>query len=127
MTIPFRAIVAMIHVRSMPASIQFYETIGFNVANTFVPPNETEPTWAWLESAAASPAASLMLARASAPVIADQQAALFYLYTDDVPAKHTELAAAALRVSEITHPFYAPNGEFRLTDPDGYILMITHT
>jgi hypothetical protein len=26
----------------------------------------------------------------------------------------------------ITTPFYAPRGEFRLVDPDGYCLMITH-
>jgi predicted enzyme related to lactoylglutathione lyase len=122
-TIPFRAIVAMIHVRSIPASIRFYETIGFTVANTFVPPDATDPTWVWLESEAAS----LMLARATDPVIADRQAALFYLYTDDVPTKHTELAAAGLNVSKITSPFYAPHGEFRLVDPDGYVLMITHT
>jgi hypothetical protein len=27
----------------------------------------------------------------------------------------------------MAYPFYAPRGEFRLTDPDGYTLMITHT
>jgi hypothetical protein len=24
-------------------------------------------------------------------------------------------------------PFYAPRGEFRVKDPDGYDIMITHT
>ena len=68
-----------------------------------------------------------MISKASEPVIAEQQAVLFYLYVDDVSAKHTELAAAGITVSEITYPFYNARGEFRITDPDGYVLMITHT
>jgi uncharacterized glyoxalase superfamily protein PhnB len=59
--------------------------------------------------------------------VATQQAMLFYLYVDDVAAKHAELAAAGLEVGAIASPFYAPRGEFRMTDPDGYVLMITHT
>jgi hypothetical protein len=45
-----------------------------------VPAGESEPAWAWLESAGAY----LMLARADEPVVANQQAVLFYLYCDDV-------------------------------------------
>lgn len=122
MTIPFRAITALAHVQSMSASIAFYEKIGFSVAGTFVPPGESEPSWASLESGA-----SLMIAKASEPVIAEQQAVLFYLYIDDVAAKHAELTAAGISVSEITYPFYNARGEFRISDPDGYLLMITHT
>ena len=123
MTIPFRSITAMAQVQSMSASIAFYETIGFHVAGNFVPPDQTEPSWAWLDSGGAS----LMLSQASEPVIAEQQAVLFYLYIDDVAAKHAELHAAGITVSEITYPFYNARGEFRITDPDGYVLMITHT
>ena len=50
-----------------------------------------------------------------------------YVYCDDVPATRTALAQAGVTVGPITHPFYAPRGEFRITDPDGYGLMITHT
>lgn len=123
MTIPFRSITGMAHVQDMPASIAFYEKIGFRVAGNFVPPAQTEPSWAWLESGGAS----LMITQASEPVVAAQQTVLFYLYTDDVAAKHAELAAAGISVSEITYPFYNARGEFRITDPDGYVLMITHT
>ena len=123
MTIPFRAITGFAHVQSMSASIEFYEKIGFTVANTFVPPGQTEPSWAWLDSGSAS----LMIAKASEPVIAAQQAILFYLYVDHVAAKHAELHAAGITASEITSPFYNARGEFRITDPDGYVLMITHT
>ena len=68
-----------------------------------------------------------MVARASEPVEPDRQAVLFYLYVDDVAAAQEALAAAGAEVGPITTPFYAPKGEFRLTDPDGYCLMISHT
>jgi hypothetical protein len=32
----------------------------------------------------------------------------------------------ALVPGEIARPFYAPQGEFELVDPDGYIVMVTH-
>src|SRR5687768_156572 len=102
MTIPFRAITGFVHVQNMSASIAFYEKIGFSVANTFVPPGQTEPSWAWLDSGGAS----LMIAHASEPVIAEQQVVLFYLYVDDVAAKHAELDAAGIGINEITYPFF---------------------
>jgi hypothetical protein len=71
--------------------------------------------------------AGLMIALATAPIIAQEQAIFFYLYVEDVQAKHAELAAAGIAVGEIAYPFYCPRGEFRVTDPDGYALMITHT
>ena len=119
-----RALVPLAHVVSVPVSIEFYEKLGFELGNTFTPDGASEPSWAWLES---NSSASLMLAKASHPVDAAQQAALFYLYVDDVAAKHAELAAAGVRGGDINHPFYAERGEFRVVDPDGYTLMITHT
>ncbi|PYQ35500.1 MAG: hypothetical protein DMF55_07240 [Acidobacteria bacterium] len=118
-----RSLVPFAHVSSVPRSILFYRKLGFEVGNTFVPSGETEPAWAWLES----DRAQLMLARASAPVLADQQAVLFYVYVDDVAAARSALAEAGVSVGEIERPFYAPRGEFRVHDPDGYVLMITHT
>jgi len=56
-----------------------------------------------------------------------QQAVLFYLYVPDVGAFRKQLLEKRLEPGEIQYPFYAPRGEFRLTDPDGYALMITHT
>jgi catechol 2,3-dioxygenase-like lactoylglutathione lyase family enzyme len=122
--VKIRALVPFAHVASVPASIEFYTKLGFEVGNTFTPDGASEPSWAWLES---DSAASLMLAKAGHPVDAAQQAVLFYLYVDDVAAMHAELAAAGLRGGDINHPFYAERGEFRVVDPDGYTLMITHT
>ena len=120
--IPFRNLTPIAAVRDVAASIAFYRTLGFEPANTFTPDGDREPSWAWLTSGGAQ----LMIAAAEEP-IGKQHAVLFYLYCDDVAAKHAELAAAGVAVGEITHPFYAPRGEFRVTDPDGYALMVTHT
>jgi len=46
---------------------------------------------------------------------------------EDVAAKHEELRAGGVRAGDIKYPFFAPRGELRVTDPDGYVLMITHT
>jgi predicted enzyme related to lactoylglutathione lyase len=113
----------MAYVRNVGDSVAFYGKLGFEVRNTFVPEGRTDPTWAWLETGEAR----LMIALATAPVIAEEQAVLFYLYCDDVPATRSRLQQAGIAVGPIEHPFYAPRGEFRVTDPDGYVLMITHT
>ena len=123
MAIQIKRLVPMAFVANVQRSIAFYEHLGFSVGNTFTPPDAGEASWAWLTSAGAD----LMVAKASEPVIPEQQAVLFYLYTANVEETHVELAAAGLNPSSITKPFYAPHGEFRLVDPDGYALMVTHT
>jgi catechol 2,3-dioxygenase-like lactoylglutathione lyase family enzyme len=118
-----RSLIPLAHVRSVPDSIAFYRKLGFEVGNTFMPEGTTEPTWAWVRSSNAH----LMLAKAGEPVVPEQQAVLFYLYCDDVPATRASLQEAGVRVGPIEYPFYAARGEFRVEDPDGYVLMITHT
>ena len=118
-----RSLVPFVHVASVPASIDFYRKLGFEVRNTFVPAGESEPVWAWLES----DLARLMVGRADGPFDADQQAVLFYLYCDDVQAARREFERAGITVGEVTYPFYCPRGEFRMHDPDGYVLMVGHT
>jgi len=115
--------VAMAHVASVPRSAAFYGRLGFAIGNSFTPPGVGEPSWARLESPGG---AKMMIARASEPVVPAQQAVLFYLYCDDLPARHGALQAAGVEVGPIMRPFYAPRGEFRVTDPDGYVLLITH-
>ena len=118
-----RALIPFAHVKSVPDSVAFYEKLGFEVRNTFQPAGESEPVWAYLES----DRARLMLAKADGPFDADQQAVLFYLYCDDVAATRAELERVGISVGKISHPFYAPRGEFRVQDPDGYVLMFMHT
>jgi predicted enzyme related to lactoylglutathione lyase len=119
-----RALVPMCHVQSVPRSINFYRKLGFRLGNTFTPDGAAEASWAWLHTSAG---AQMMVTRASEPVVASQQAVLFYVYCDDVAAKHAELQKAGIGVGTIAFPFYAPRGEFRIEDPDGYVLMVTHT
>ena len=123
MTEKIRSLVPMAFVNRVPASIEFYRKLGFEKMDEFVPNGESEPSWAWLQS----DKAHLMIARASDPVVPSAQAILFYLYCDDVPKMRDELLQRGIEASKITYPFYAPKGEFRVTDPDGYVLMITHT
>lgn len=123
MPVKIRQLTPMAFVSDVTRSIAFYQHLGFSVGNTFAPEGEPEPTWAWLTAEGAQ----LMISRASEPVIPEQQAILFYLYVADVAQAHETLSAAGFPVGPITSPFYAPKGEFRLIDPDGYVLMLTHT
>lgn len=68
--------------------------------------------------------AELMLTRASEPVIASQQAVLFYLYSPNLVALREHLIASGVSVSPITYPAYMPKGEVRVDDLDGYCLLI---
>ncbi|MBV9931356.1 MAG: VOC family protein [Alphaproteobacteria bacterium] len=115
-----RALVPLAHVADITASIAFYAALGFTVANQVIPEGEAVPNWAWLRS----DKAQLMLARAAAPVEAERQAILFYAYCADIAATHAALAAAGMAPGPIATPFYNPGGEFRLVDPDGYVLYV---
>jgi hypothetical protein len=117
------ALVPMAFVRSVRDSMAFYGKLGFDVVNTHSPEGETEIVWAFLRSGIAQ----LMLARASDPVDPKAHAVLFYVYVPDVPAFREKVLAAGIEAGPIRNPFYAPRGEFRVTDPDGYRLMIAHT
>jgi catechol 2,3-dioxygenase-like lactoylglutathione lyase family enzyme len=118
-----RQLVPMAFVADVDRSIAFYRHLGFEVGNTFAPSDASKTSWAWLHSGDAQ----LMLAVASEPVVPEQQAVLFYVYTDDVATARASLDKAGLSPGEIKTPFYAPRGEFRLVDPDGYVVMVTHT
>src|SRR5215213_8789191 len=117
-----RRLVPMAFVADVPRAIAFYAKLGLAPDTTHTGDGESVPQWAYLSCGDAQ----LMVAKASDPVIPSQQAILFYIYCDDVDAAHAEVSAAGIDVSAITKPFYAPKGEFRITDPDGYVIMITH-
>ena len=118
-----RSLVPMAFVQSVRRSIAFYAKLGFEAGNTHTPEGGDEPVWAWLQSGGAH----IMLARASEPVEPGKQAVLFYIYSPDVADFRRRLIDADVEAGPIQFPFYAPGGEFRVTDPDGYVLMITHT
>jgi predicted enzyme related to lactoylglutathione lyase len=115
--------IPLIHVQDVGRSITFYEEFGFRIMNLHPGPGEGPVTWAWIES----DAAQLMLAKTSHRVLPEHQAVLFYFYCDDVPGAKATLEEAGIKTGEIRSPFYSPQGEFQVTDPDGYVVMVTHT
>ncbi len=119
----FRSLVPLIQVRSVSQSIAFYQKLGFEIGNSFSPEGQEEPGWAWLDGGQVH----LMLGQAEEPAVPSQQGVLFCLYCSDVAAMRTVLVQKGVSAGEITFPFYAPHGEFRIEDPDGYVLMVTHT
>jgi len=117
-----QSLVPMVSVADVERSIAFYRHLGFEVDNTFACEGETKPSWAWLQSGEAQ----LMLSATNKP-IAGKHTVLFYVYTENVAAARMSLIEAGLSPGEIATPFYAPQGEFELIDPDGYVIMVTHT
>lgn len=113
------------HVADVGRSVEFYELLGLSLRNSHHADGRL--VWALLTGPAAEPNAAgarLMVALADEPVEPDRQAVLFYCWTPDVRGLRDRLLRAGVEVGEITHPFYMPAGELRVTDPDGYVLLL---
>ena len=116
----------MIHVADVERSAAFYRHLGFEIGN-YVPRGGSRMEWAWLYALKAAEwkrGPNLMLTRSSEPVDPDAQAVLFYLYAADLKTLRQQLLENGIAAGEITFPVYLPNGECRVVDPDGYVLMI---
>jgi catechol 2,3-dioxygenase-like lactoylglutathione lyase family enzyme len=125
---PIRGLVPMIHVADVERSIAFYALLGFEVGNRVPPTGPMQ--WAWLYAPRVAEwrhGPNLMLTRAECAIDAAAQEVLFYLYASDLVSLRHELIHQGLHPGEITFPEYLPNGEFRLHDPDGYLLMIAQS
>jgi hypothetical protein len=118
-----KALVPMAFVQSLPRSMAFYSKLGFRVANTHTPEGATEAVWAWLES----DGAQLMLSRAREPVDRAVQSVLFYLYSTDIGDYREWLIGAGVEAGPLEYPFWSPEGEFTVIDPDGYVLVVSHS
>jgi catechol 2,3-dioxygenase-like lactoylglutathione lyase family enzyme len=126
---PVSGLVPMIHVADVERSAEFYRLLGFAIGN-YVPHGGSRMEWAWLYAPNADDwkrGPNLMLTRASEPVDPRAQAVLFYLYAVDLNGLRQHLLDNEIAAGEITFPEYLPNGEFRLVDPDGYVLMIAQS
>ena len=107
-------LVPMLPVESMPASIAFYEKLGFSVEHR-------DDGWGWA-----------MLRLGECRIMVDQsinghpgavRQGVIYLYPEDVVDYHQRLRATGLAVPEVTVTFYGMR-EFRIDDPDGNRLWI---
>jgi hypothetical protein len=136
--------VPMLHVVDVDRSAAFYALLGFGCESRFRD-DAGRSNWCALSSAKAR----LFLARASGPIAAREQAVLFYMYANDVRALREHLLARGLgdagpvpgegghRDDEvepvrsaafaIVPRFYMPQGELRVHDPDGYVILIGQT
>lgn len=116
-----RSLVPLAHVADVNKSAEFYRLLGFEIRNK-VHNEGGQLQWAWLQNGGAD----LMLARSARPMNPDAQDVLFYLYAPDVAAYREQLATKGLKVGPMKFPFYSPRGEFRVDDPDGYALFVSH-
>ena len=106
------------HVADVQRSIDFYGRLGFEPTDVSL--DEGATVWALIQCGEAR----LMVAQAGEPVVPEQQAILFYLFTPDLAALRGQLVDAGVPVGEIGFPDYMPGGEMRLEDPDRYVLLI---
>jgi hypothetical protein len=112
-------LVPMAHVAEVQRAVDFYKLLGMEMRGRL---RDSSGGLQWVDLVCEG--AELMLTRASEPVIAGQQAVLFYLYSPDLVALRDHLLASGVKVSAITYPEYMPKGEIRVDDPDGYCLLI---
>ena len=112
-------LIPMAHVADVQRAIDFYKLVGMEVRGSL---RNASGQLQWVHLACGH--ADLMFARAAEPVIAGQQAVLFYLYSPDLVALREHLLASDVKVSAIQYPDYMPKGEIRVDDPDGYCLLI---
>lgn len=115
---PVSALIPFVHVADVEASVAFYRLLGFEPTETYAP--EGRPVWAALQSEAAR----LMVAEAEAPIEDSEQAVLFYLYAHDLDGLRDHLVREGEVPGEIVDGSPGPRREMRVTDPDGYCLMI---
>src|SRR5579885_1793462 len=113
----FKSVVALIHVSDVERSIDFYQRLGFELGNEPLRNSQGVATFAWLHRGQTS---QIMLTLTGRPLNPGAQDVMFYLYVDDMPAYRQVLIERGVTVGEVTHPFWSPNGEVRIDDPDGW-------
>ena len=107
-------LIPMLPVRSMPASIEFYQKLGFSV-------EQRSDEWGWA-----------MLRFGECRLMVDQsidtdpgalRSSVLYLYPDDVARYHQQVRSNGLAVPDLETTFYGM-AEFRIHDPDQNRLWI---
>jgi catechol 2,3-dioxygenase-like lactoylglutathione lyase family enzyme len=107
-------LIPMLPVRSMPASIEFYQKLGFSV-------EKRNDDWGWA-----------MLCFDECRLMVDQsihlhqgvpRESVLYLYPENIVEYHRQVRDNGLEIPELNVTFYGLT-EFRLDDPDGNRLWI---
>jgi len=109
----------LVHVKEIENSIRFYERLGFET----ILPDRCEPLgWARLHCEGGA----IMFVRTDHAEDPKAQVVLFYMCAPDLPALREQLLASGVQAPAIQYPGYMPNGELRLDDVDGYVVLIGH-
>ena len=111
-------LIPFVHVEDVERSIAFYYHLGFIVASVYK--YRGRPVWAELRSEEAE----LMVSTDGDSIDPAGQGVLFYLYSSNLDGLRDQILAEGIDVGEIVDGTPGPRQEMRLTDPDGYVLMV---
>jgi uncharacterized glyoxalase superfamily protein PhnB len=111
-------LIPFVHVEDVERSIAFYYHLGFSVTSLYK--YKGRPVWAALQSKGAE----LMVSTDGDSADPADQGVLFYLYSSNLTALREQLLAAGIIVGKIFDGTPAPREQMRITDPDGYVLMV---
>jgi catechol 2,3-dioxygenase-like lactoylglutathione lyase family enzyme len=104
----------MLPVKSMPASVEFYEKLGFSVEHR-------NDGWGW--AMLRFDECRLMVDQSINQKPSAYRQGVLYLYPENVAEYHQQLRRNGLAVPDLDVTFYGMT-EFRLEDPDGNRLWI---
>jgi uncharacterized glyoxalase superfamily protein PhnB len=107
-------LIPMLPVKSMPASVEFYGKLGFEI-------ERREDKWGWAKLRFGE--CQLMLDQSIYSHRLGPSDSVLYLYPDDIKEYHRQVRAKGLDVPELDTTFYGMT-EFRFDDPDGNRLWI---
>ncbi len=102
-------VVPMLPVRSMPASVEFYQKLGFDV-------ERRDDKWGW--ALLRADGCHLMLDQSINRHPETPRQTVVYFYPGDIATYHHQVRTAGLAAPEPKLTFYGMR-EFRLDDPDG--------
>jgi catechol 2,3-dioxygenase-like lactoylglutathione lyase family enzyme len=111
-------LIPFVRVVDVERSVAFYEHLGFSVQD--VAKYRDRLSWASLSSEGAA----IMFEGTHGPPDPDHQRIQFYLYSHDLAALRTQLVSAGIDAGPIEDGTPGPREEMRVTDPDGYVLII---
>lgn len=107
-------LIPMLPVKSIPASIEFYEKLGFSV-------ERRQEDWGW--AMLRFDECRLMLDQSINVVPEAPRQSVIYLYPEDITEYHQQVRESRLDIPDLETTFYG-HTEFRLDDPDGNRLWI---
>jgi hypothetical protein len=115
---PISGLVPFVEVRDVGRSVAFYRLLGLVLRETHE--HDGRLVWALM----GRDSVAVMLAQIEAPIDPGAQGVFFYLYVRDLVGLRQHLVAYGLTPGEIVDGSPGPRREMRVTDPDGYCLMV---